>query len=48
MLRALDDEDETLKAKAIQQWRLSLDLKPNQPNRERLLKYIEIYSKQNE
>ena len=49
MLRALNNKDETLKAKlrekAIQQWRLSLDIKPNQPRREGLLKLIEKYSK---
>ena len=45
MLRALNDEDDALKEKAIQQWRLSLDIKPDQPRRERLLKLIERYSK---
>jgi tetratricopeptide (TPR) repeat protein len=47
-IRGTNNKDEALKAKAVQQWRLSLELKPNQPNRERLLKYIEIYSKQGE
>lgn len=37
--------DDTLKVKAIQQWRLSLGIKPDQPNRERLLKLIQYYSK---
>ena len=52
MLRALDkdNKDEQLKAepkeKALRQWRLSLELKPDQRNREGLLKLIEKYSKQ--
>jgi tetratricopeptide (TPR) repeat protein len=37
--------DEALKAKAIQEWRLSLELKPDQPNGKKLLKLIEYYSK---
>ncbi len=37
--------DEALKAKAIQEWRLSLELKPDQPNGRKLLKLIEYYSK---
>lgn len=37
--------DETLKKKAVEQWRLSLEIEPNQANRERLLKYIRIFSK---
>jgi tetratricopeptide (TPR) repeat protein len=38
--------DDTLKAKAVQQWRLSLEIKPDQPNSNRLLKLIQYYSKQ--
>jgi tetratricopeptide (TPR) repeat protein len=38
--------DEALKAKAIQQWRLSLEIKPDQPNGKKLLKLIQYYSKQ--
>jgi len=45
MLRALNDENKMLKAKAIYQWRLSLDINPDQPGREMLLKLIEKYSK---
>jgi tetratricopeptide (TPR) repeat protein len=45
MLRAINDEDDALKEKAIRQWRLSLDISPDQPRRERLLKLIERYSK---
>jgi tetratricopeptide (TPR) repeat protein len=37
--------DQQLKVKAIEQWRWSLEIKPDQPNRESLLKYIRIYSK---
>lgn len=48
MLRALSNKDETLKAKirekAVQQWRLSLEIESDQPNRERLLKLIRYYS----
>jgi len=50
MIRAIDkdNKDETLKArlraKAIQQWRLSLELKPSQPRRERLIKLMRKYS----
>jgi len=46
MLKALDDNDETLKEKAVQQWRMSLDIKPDQPRRERLLELTKKYSKQ--
>jgi tetratricopeptide (TPR) repeat protein len=45
MLRALNDENKMLKAKAIYQWRLSLDINPDQPSRRMLLKLIEKYSK---
>ena len=45
MLMGINNKDETLKAKAIQQWRTSLDIKPNQPSRERLLKLVRKYSK---
>ncbi len=45
MLRALNDENKMLKAKAIYQWRLSLDINPDQPSREMLLKLIEKYLK---
>ena len=36
--------DEMLKAKAVRQWQRSLEIKPNQPNRESLVKYIQIFS----
>lgn len=45
MSRALNDEDEALKAKAIEQWRLSLEIRPEQPNSDRLLRLIKYYSK---
>jgi tetratricopeptide (TPR) repeat protein len=44
MLRALDNENDTLKAKAIEQWRVSLDIKPDQPRREKLLELMRKYS----
>ena len=37
--------DPKLKAKALEQWRRSLQINPDQPNRETLLKYIRVYSK---
>ncbi len=37
--------DNTLKAKALQQWNLSLEINPNQPKSERLLRLIRYYSK---
>lgn len=37
--------DEQLKAEAVRQWQRSLDIKPNQPNRESLLKYIRVFSR---
>ena len=45
MLKALDTQDEALKAKALQQWHLSLDINPEQPKYEELLKLIRTYSK---
>ena len=51
MMKVIDktNEDEQLKtelrARAVKHWRKSLDLRPNQPNRERLLKFIQTYSK---
>jgi tetratricopeptide (TPR) repeat protein len=44
MLRALDNRDDALKAKAIEQWRASLDIKPDQPRREKLLELMRKYS----
>jgi tetratricopeptide (TPR) repeat protein len=45
MLRAIDNNDELMKEKAVQQWRMSLDIKPDQPRRERLLELTRKYSK---
>jgi len=49
MLRAINTKEamkkNRLKAEAIGHWHRSLDIKPDQPNRERLLKYIQLYSK---
>lgn len=45
MFKALNNEDETLKAKAIRLWQVSLDIKPDQPRQKRLLRLIEKYSK---
>jgi tetratricopeptide (TPR) repeat protein len=46
MLKALDNEDEVLKARAVEQWQLSLDIRPDQPRREKLLRLISKYSEQ--
>ena len=46
VLKAIRDKNDALKTKAVEQWRLSLDIKPEQANRNRLLKYIRIYSTQ--
>jgi len=44
MIKAISKEDIGLKQKAIEQWRKSLTVKPDQPRRGRLLKLIEKYS----
>ncbi len=44
MLRARADRDENLKARAVEQWRISLDIKPDQLNRDVLVKMIDAYS----
>lgn len=44
MVKALSSRDEPLRSKAIQQWRLSLHIEPNQPRRETLLRFIRDYS----
>jgi len=44
MLRARADRDENLKARAVEQWRISLDIKPDQLNRDALVKMIDAYS----
>ncbi len=46
MLRARRDKDNALKEKALEQWHRSLEINPQQPERERLLKLIAYYSKQ--
>ena len=44
MLRALSEQNKLLKAKAIYQWRLSLEINPDQPRRDRLQSLIDKYS----
>ena len=46
MLKARRDKDNMLKEKALEQWQRSLEVNPQQPDRERLLKLIAYYSKQ--
>jgi hypothetical protein len=45
MLRALKNEDAALKVQAVELWRQSLSIRPDQPRRDRLVKLIEKYSK---
>lgn len=45
MLQSLNASDETLKDQAIEQWNISLEIKSDQPRRERLLRLIKKYSK---
>lgn len=45
MLKATQEGDAALKARAIELWRQSLSIKPDQPRRDRLIKLIEKYSK---
>ena len=45
IIRGKMDKNEALKAKAVEQLRLSLDIKPEQSNRKGLLKLIEVYSR---
>jgi len=44
ILKARADRDESLKARAVEQWRISLDIKPDQLNRDALVKMIDAYS----
>jgi tetratricopeptide (TPR) repeat protein len=44
MLKLHNSRDESLKAKAVEQWRLSLEIKPDQPNYEGLARLIEKHS----
>ncbi len=46
MLKAINTGDETLKTKAIEQWRMSLDIMPDQPRSERLRKLVARYEQQ--
>jgi Flp pilus assembly protein TadD len=45
MVKATQEGDAALKARAIELWRQSLSIKPDQPRRDRLIKLIEKYSK---
>lgn len=45
MFRALSSRDESLKARAVQHWRISLAINPNQNRREKLMQWIRKYSK---
>jgi hypothetical protein len=44
MIKATKDNDASLKAQAVELWRQSLSIKPDQPRRDRLIKLIERYS----
>ena len=45
MTKALAEGDAGLKAQAVELWRQSLSIKPDQPRSDRLIKLIEKYSK---
>jgi len=44
MLKARSDKDQALKARAVEHWRRSLQIKPDQPNSAVLAKMIKAYS----
>jgi tetratricopeptide (TPR) repeat protein len=44
MIKAAKDDDNSFKKQAVELWRQSLSIKPDQPRRDRLLKLIERYS----
>jgi tetratricopeptide (TPR) repeat protein len=44
MIKATKEDDTSLKAQAVELWRQSLSIKPDQPRRDRLLNLIEKYS----
>lgn len=44
-MKAADGQDPTLKTKAVEHWRRALEIKPDQPRRQKLLRLIEKYSK---
>jgi tetratricopeptide (TPR) repeat protein len=46
MTKAKADNDAELKSQAVELWRQSLSIKPDQPRKDRLIKLIETYSKQ--
>jgi type II secretory pathway component GspD/PulD (secretin) len=45
MLKAIRDDDQALKATAVEQWHISLDIKPNQTTGDQLRKLIDKYTK---
>ncbi|UCG48262.1 MAG: tetratricopeptide repeat protein [Phycisphaerales bacterium] len=44
MLKAIAAKDDSLKQKALEQWQRSLEIKPDQPNRDGLVRLIDLYS----
>jgi len=44
-MKAANDQDPTLRTKAVEHWRRALEIKPDQPRRKKLLRLIEKYSK---
>jgi tetratricopeptide (TPR) repeat protein len=44
-MKASDEKDLNLRTKAVEHWRKALEIKPDQPRREKLLRLIETYSK---
>ncbi len=44
MLKALSAKDDSLKQKALEQWQRSVEIKPDQPSRDGLVRLIDLYS----
>jgi hypothetical protein len=44
MVKARSDNDSDLAGKAIEQWRISLDIKPDQAKAQAMSRMIEMYS----
>lgn len=45
MIKVLGEEDDQLRASALEHWKTSLQLKPDQPNNAKLRKLLQVYSR---
>ncbi len=45
VMKSADDQDPTLKTRAVEHWRRALEIRPDQPRRQKLLRLMEKYSK---